>query len=231
MEDFHGTIAEGKEVVAFDFFVAQEAVEDNALGEFVGIRAAAVNVLTEIVSQVEQGGFLLDAVFDGAAEDDELDALCVELVEELARAEDDKIILRGAASQNEVGALCDDLVEAGLIVVQEGFGRRRLGTASVDEFGEAVGLEDGRLAVERENFTEQKIMDGSFGFAWNSGVKRAEKLIHEFRPTVAQPGERAIEIEDHMADLRAGRKAGGEFNRASERWHRKHLLVSKENFA
>ena len=109
-----GLIAEGKELFASEGAFAEEALEDGALGEVLGMAIAAVNARAEKMRDPEEGGFGFHTMLDGGTEDDRREAARGDVLEEGAGAVDEVSLGMGGAGGDAGAPAFDGGVEAGL---------------------------------------------------------------------------------------------------------------------
>lgn len=83
-------------------------------------------------------------------------------------------------------------------------------------FANAVGkldhLVDGLFAVEAHDVLEREALAVGVGLARQLRQQLGEHGRHDIGPAFADERERAVEVEEHVADLGPRREAGGELD-------------------
>ena len=167
----------------------------------------AVDVFAEVRLQPEQHRFALHLRFGGPAENDQLHAPRAQDVEHRERAGDHELLRARFAPCQPADAALQRLVKSAQIYLQQGGGSRRADVPFAREVVEAVHLVDRRLAVQRKNVATH-LLSRCGVTAQRLRQEFCEHLDHHVRPAVAQPRKRAVEIEDHMREIRAAEIVG-----------------------
>ena len=126
-----------------------------------------------------------------------------EVLEQGSDAVDEALIGRDCSAGERGGAGADVRFEAAEVFVLKGQGLIRLAAALADAVGELDHLVDRLLAVQAHDVVEDESAEAFFGFARQAREGLDEHGDHDFGPALADQGDRAVEIEEDMADLRA----------------------------
>ena len=162
----------------------------------------------EIWRQPQQLGFLLDEGLVGAAGQVERQAAPLRFSSRAPGPKDEQIVRRDRARAQPVEAVLDPLVEPAevFVLVPERF--RGLAAPLADALGQLDHLVDGLLAVETHDVVEAKPAGARLGFAGQRRQHLDEHRHHHLRPALADQRQRAVEIEQNMADAGRGANVG-----------------------
>src|ERR1700722_8846060 len=212
VQNFNRPVAETEQVLALEIFFGEDFVEHRALRELGRVRRTAENPVAKVARQIQQPRLLFDAVFQRPAQDVEFDAALLKKFEHGSSSKNDKLIGARRFAQNRFRSFDYNLVQPALVLMEQLLRCGALGVAGLDALYEILHLNNGGPAVGGKNLRHQNLANFRKGLIRSHRVIGQEYLTHQFRPAVAQPGKRAVEIKDRKAQTRAWRKAGPEFH-------------------
>ncbi|MFM1942451.1 MAG: hypothetical protein RI897_1433 [Verrucomicrobiota bacterium] len=197
--------------MAVDIVFPQDAFDDHFLGELFVIVEGAIDAGAEVAVESEEGGFLFDVDFVGAAGEVEVQVGLLEAIHERGAAVDEEVIGLDGAGFESVDSVVDADVEAAevFVFVPERF----LGGAAAlfDAIGELDHLVDRLLAVEAHDVVEHQAVERFIRIAFLPGKHFDEHGDHDIGPALADEREGAVEVEDHVTDSGAGLEGGLQF--------------------
>ena len=109
--DLHVAVAEGEELFAGDFVFAQDAFNHHFLGKLFVIIDRAVNVFAEIAGDVQQLRLLPNIRFVRAAGEVKRKTAAAQVLQQWARAKDEKIIGPERAIPQTVDAMGNPFIQ------------------------------------------------------------------------------------------------------------------------
>ena len=112
--------------------------------------------------------------------------------------------------------VADPLVEAAEVLVLVPQRLPRVAAALGDPLGQLNHLEDRLLAVQPHDVVVGQPPEIGVGLVALAGQHLDEHRHHDFRPTLADQRQGAVEIEQDVADFRTGAEARSELDKAEE---------------
>ena len=151
---------------------------------------------------IEQLGLALDGRFVGPAGQVEMKPAVAQVLQQRARAVDQQLRRRGSrrsASPAVRAPMCASSRRRYSCLYQSG--SRGWPPRSLDPLGELDHLVDRLLAVEPHDVVEHHLPDLVVGLAGQAREGLDEHRHHDLGPPLADQRERAVEVEEDVADL------------------------------
>lgn len=205
-------VAEREQVAAVDFFLKDHAVDHHLFGEGPIIVLGAVDSRAEILGDIEEVGFSFDGVLVGSAGEMEAHASPGQMFEEGAGGVDEQGFGIDRFSGQAGNSFEVAFVEAAEIFAFIPERLARFAAPFAHALGQLNHLIDRLLAVQPHDVFEGDPPGIFLGFSGKQGQGFDEQGDHDLRPSLADQREGAVEVEQDVADLRAGNQGSGQFD-------------------
>ena len=214
--DLDVAVAEAQQPIAGNRVFFQNPLDHHLLREtLIGVQRA-VDSRAEIASDVQQSRLGLDARLVRAAGQVKRQPMGRQPLQQRPGAVDQELVGPDAAGPEPLDPLADPPVEPAQVFVLVPERLARLAAALANPIGQLDHLIDRLLAVQAHDVFVGQALDVGLVFAGQAGEHLDEHRRHHFRPALADQRQRAVEIEEHVADFRPRAEAGAEFDQPGE---------------